>query len=135
MTSPMELLSLDPWSPSPPQAESARLVRFASLGCSTQGLLSLSYDSAMGTRVYKGHGYELGGTSTRFSCSALSRRLLSSSEGDAAQLWVYNFENRFMGSFYNSTCLVKLVKLVYFEEKKPILFWDTLLLMLQHFIC
>ena len=85
MTSPMELLSLDPWSPSPPQAESARLVRFASLGCSTQGLLSLSYDSAMGTRVYKGHGYELGGTSTRFSCSALSRRLLSSSEGDAVQ--------------------------------------------------
>ena len=40
-----------------------------------------------------------------------------------------------MGSFYHNTCLVKLVELVYFEEKKPILFWDTLLLMLQHFIC
>ena len=82
MTSPLGLLGLDPWSPSPPQAESARLVRFASPGCSTQGLSSLSNDSAMGTRVLQGSWLELGGTSTRFNCSALSRRLLSKPEGD-----------------------------------------------------
>ena len=85
MTSSLGLLGLDPWSPSPPQAESARLVRFASPGCSTQGLSSLSNDSAMGTRVLQGSWLELGGTSTRSNCSALSRRLLSKPEGDVSR--------------------------------------------------
>ena len=48
-------------------------------------------------------------------------------------IWVYNSENRFVGSFYHNTCRVKLVNR-YFEEEKN-LFWNTLLLMLQHFIC
>ena len=36
------------------------------------------------------------------------------------QLWVYNSENRFVGSFYHNTCRVKRVNR-FFEN------WDTLL--------
>ena len=39
------------------------------------------------------------------------------------QLWVYNSENRFVGSFYQFTCRVKSVKR-YFEKS---VFWDRLI--------
>ena len=37
-------------------------------------------------------------------------------------LWVYNFKNRFVGSFYHNTCRVKRIKR-FFEKS---VFWDRL---------
>ena len=39
------------------------------------------------------------------------------------QLWVYNSENRFVGSFYHTTCRVKRIK-QFFEK---FVFWDRLM--------
>ena len=39
------------------------------------------------------------------------------------QLWVYNSENRFVGSFYHNTCRVKRIKR-FFENNQ---FWDRLI--------
>ena len=41
-------------------------------------------------------------------------------------LWVYNSENRFVGSFYHNTCRVKRINR-FFENN---LFWDTLVCMI-----
>ena len=43
------------------------------------------------------------------------------------QLWVYNSENRFVGSFYHNTCRVKRVKR-FFEKS---VFWDRLIVMFK----
>ena len=43
-----------------------------------------------------------------------------------SQLWVYNSEKRFVGSFYHNTCGVKRANR-FFENN---LFWDTLMTIL-----